>query len=906
MQDIDIKILDIDKVICKNISKFKNEDRGLLSQNILSQLRNFIEYISFKAYSNGENKEFNYINIQNANEYVKTKSELNFLNKFHKLIQISASHYTLNEENSERLMLKYYEYLIKIKSLLKNKYDLDVLKNINEFPIEFDNTLNEYYLKISEKINNPQKINQENKYNDRYYVKKIRPFFIENEVYYEITFTIAHDNISKFDRIIAFTKLNISDNYSVEFHIRKENINIFGKEIPINIIDDWKVSIRPCEFTNLLRIFGVERTISRKSIEYLNLMSFLKHTGLNLVEIVDLKENIYNNVKDNIIKNAKSSPIFEALDYCRDFVVNNRAGCNVIRYLLYRLNNKIIKNQYYYKYCSNLSNLKLKYGCIPFDQMPFNTSLINHNPNISDLFECLNYDDREHELLARHIKNNTENKAQLYTPQKDITFFENIKELMTTYNKKLYYKHTSRKLEDYKNHIYINSYEENTIKIVKKIIELSSSGLKGYKESIDDWLKEKSPIDCKEKVEAIRNMFTNSKVSLIYGAAGTGKSTMINHISNFFNNKEILYLANTNPAIDNLKRKVIVSEKNFYTISRFKSNSIYNKHFDLVVIDECSTVSNIDMAELLDKLSFELLVLVGDIYQIESIVFGNWFNILKYFVPKTSIFELTKPYRSENKNLLELWSKVRNIDDDILEHITKNNYSMKLDESIFKSYNEDEIILCLNYDGIYGINNINSFLQISNPNMPVKWGVSTYKKNDPILFNESCDRFSPLIYNNLKGKIINIVKSETKIQFDIEIHKKITELDVKNYELELIGNSSNGNSVIRFSVDKYKSTDNDDYSNSNTIIPFQIAYVVSIHKAQGLEYNSVKIIVTEEVEEMISHNIFYTAITRAKNKLKIYWTPETEKKVLNSFEKNKINNKDIALISKKFKLKKVK
>jgi len=59
---------------------------------------------------------------------------------------------------------------------------------------------------------------------------------------------------------------------------------------------------------------------------------------------------------------------------------------------------------------------------------------------------------------------------------------------------------------------------------------------------------------------------------------------------------------------------------------------------------------------------------------------------------------------------------------------------------------------------------------------------------------------------------------------------------------------------------------------------------VSIHKAQGLEYNSVKIVITNEVEELIIHNNFYTAITRAKEKLKIYWTPETEKKILKNLE----------------------
>lgn len=43
----------------------------------------------------------------------------------------------------------------------------------------------------------------------------------------------------------------------------------------------------------------------------------------------------------------------------------------------------------------------------------------------------------------------------------------------------------------------------------------------------------------------------------------------------------------------------------------------------------------------------------------------------------------------------------------------------------------------------------------------------TYKVGDPILFNEA-DRFAPVIYNNLKGRIVGIDKSENHIQFDIE------------------------------------------------------------------------------------------------------------------------------------------
>jgi superfamily I DNA/RNA helicase len=162
------------------------------------------------------------------------------------------------------------------------------------------------------------------------------------------------------------------------------------------------------------------------------------------------------------------------------------------------------------------------------------------------------------------------------------------------------------------------------------------------------------------------------------------------------------------------------------------------------------------------------------------------------------------------------------------------------------------------------------------------------------------NRYSPLIYNNLKGKIVSIKKMADKIQFDIEIDKVINELDAEGYDFHLLGNTADGrNSIIRFSVNKYANTDeDDDDSSSDAIVPFQVSYAVSIHKAQGLEFNSVKVVITNEVEEMITHNIFYTAITRAKEKLKIYWTPETENKVLKGLEK-KNHKKDVALLSLK-------
>ena len=249
---------------------------------------------------------------------------------------------------------------------------------------------------------------------------------------------------------------------------------------------------------------------------------------------------------------------------------------------------------------------------------------------------------------------------------------------------------------------------------------MSGFQLKNYSASVDSWINSNAyPIYCEEKKKALREIFEFSSVSMIYGPAGTGKSTFINHVSHFFSNVEKLFLANTHPAIDNLKHKVTAAKCDFTTIRKFLTNTSIKTKYDILVIDECSAVSNDDMIHILNKAEFSFLLLVGDMYQIESIRFGNWFSAVRSFLPRTSIYELTTPYRTSNSLLLKLWERVRSMDEGILELITKEGYSAKLDTSVFEPAERDEIILCLNYDGLYGINNINRFLQETNPNTSV-------------------------------------------------------------------------------------------------------------------------------------------------------------------------------------------
>ena len=76
---------------------------------------------------------------------------------------------------------------------------------------------------------------------------------------------------------------------------------------------------------------------------------------------------------------------------------------------------------------------------------------------------------------------------------------------------------------------------------------------------------------------------------------------------------------------------------------------------------------------------------------------------------------------------------------------------------------------------------------------------------------------------------------------------------------------------------------------------------MSIHEAQGLEFDSVKIVITKEAEEQISKSIFYTAVTRAKKNLKIYWEPKIADEVLGNIEQSShLKTADLSIFKQEF------
>ena len=892
-------LLRTNKVICDNIDKRDVLGDDLLVQNIVAQLRHFVEGIARLICSREQDIANNQKGTEKAIKLIKSREDLVFLRRFHQCLQVSAAHSTVDPDVAMRLMHRYWDYLQDCKDYAQKVFGLDLLHNIDKFPLEQDKTLKEYYEKIAIEVNKRRLVEITESPTDRYYVHKKKTFRVNGEKFYEITLSQADDKSSKFDNVIVFTKINIPTFYALHPRIVESSISILGRRMSIRIVTGFKVSVRPCEFDNFFRIFGHTTNTSTSDNEYRALMDYLTITKLSLTELVDFDDEDFVKIKKRVCSGLKATHIFDGLDKCREY--RGKPGYNILIYLLHRLRNKVIKDQYYRERNERLSNLRLKYECIGFDTMPFAFELSKHFTDLGDLFACISCVGREHELLARRIKNNTEIHAKLYTSVRDLEKFEDIEKLISKYNSLLYYKHrasSSLKLEN--GFVFITGYENNTIRIIQRLIDLSSEGLIGYEDSFEQWLKDTAyVIDSDEKKNALCTLFKSSKVALIYGSAGTGKSTMVKHISNFFQDRKKVYLANTHAAKENLKRYVKSTEYNsFSTVKNYLNNG--GGECEILFIDECSTVSNEDMMNVLGKSKFKLLVLVGDIYQIESIRFGNWFSIAKSYVPSNAICELTYVHRSTDEILKALWESVRKLDGRMADLLDSNKYSVTMDDSIFSKEEDDEIVLCLNYDGLYGINNINKFLQESNESKFVVLGIDKYKVNDRIVFKEN-DRFGDLLYNNLKGTIVGIEDGETSVRFHIEVDRAFNELDVEDAAFVLEKPRNKGKSVVSFSVRRFKNSDDDD-RDTLSIVPFQIAYAVSIHKAQGLEYESVKIVITDEVEELISHNIFYTAITRAKSKLKIYWTERAQRYILDEMHPM-YNKQDASIIASKYKLK---
>ena len=709
---IEKSIYNIDSKICGIIDDYTVlQDSQKVADYVIQFLRTYLEHIAARIYAyENPNKQ---VPIGGKDKWytqymkpLKESNEYGYIWRLHHSLQITISHYVPAEDGAVRLMEGYLSRLYQLRDQMREKFELTLMRNLEEYPQEKNSELDPYYEKIYIALKGMHLEDGTKHTNDRYYITRKKYRTVNRKGFFEYTLSYAQEEITKFDRFVAYSFNDIPDNYSIQCDFDQANVDFNGVDIDIKCIIAWNISIRPCELEKLAAICGYDDRVRSDSAYYKALMRFLSRSGMNLLDII-LADNEDYEIYIQQLELDKNIKLKNTFEKVRDIIIGEKPGSNILRYITAYLKNDVVRDQLSDRSNNRVSYLYLKNEAIPFDEMPYASSLYGHNLPKSRLHKCLEVYDCEHQYVSAMVNKEAYDSNTLYVTVDD-SKLDYFRYELEVFNQNLYKskKQQLRKIETFTNHLYVKGYYDVTKSVMEKLQQYTSEGVEGYSDMLIDKNEFINKIDDVAKQKIVKNIFMNSRLGMVYGAAGTGKTRVAEYIAKIFENKNILLLANTNAAKNNLERRINAS-CDCYTVYDYLKNGYSWKKYDLVILDECSTVCNEEVLNLFEKCNAKAYLLIGDIYQIEAIKFGNWFNFARYFVDKKSVYELSTPYRAKDKAiLLEMWTRVREFDENMFERLQANGFISTLNESIFEK-NEEEIILCLGYDGLYGVNNIN-------------------------------------------------------------------------------------------------------------------------------------------------------------------------------------------------------
>lgn len=400
-----------------------------------------------------------------------------------------------------------------------------------------------------------------------------------------------------------------------------------------------------------------------------------------------------------------------------------------------------------------------------------------------------------------------------------------------------------------------------------------------------------SKINMRQSI-AIKNALDYS-ISIVTGGPGTGKSFIIGSIIEKLSYGNCIHvLAPTGAAVERLRSEPIIKKHDVYTRTlqsfiftntkpnpheakpvhgsdfydktaqkhSLTINELYNVCDEFIFfIDEFSMVDMKLFCSFLDIISKVIdkvrIVLLGDVNQLASIQGGNLLNdlIRSGVIPYTV---LEKNYRSNEE--IKLNSQLAldggdlqfNNDVSFIEVDSDAEIKTKLVNLIKtnKIAYENSCVLIPVRKGAIGINAFNPVLQklYNNANMENKTDTGFYI-NDKIIQCKNNKEKS--VYN---GSILVVDDIDCK-----DDEQGFVKLKCRYYENECDINSANKNYDMVTYKNKIEIEDNE----------LDLAYAMTIHKAQGKGYDSVIIIIHSNMySPVLNRNMLYTAITRAKNK----------------------------------------
>ena len=403
--------------------------------------------------------------------------------------------------------------------------------------------------------------------------------------------------------------------------------------------------------------------------------------------------------------------------------------------------------------------------------------------------------------------------------------------------------------------IYLPPFYYSEVGVAKKLLELKNAKQDNlFASQVNmEAIEKESGITYDDVQQAAIHMAAESKVMVLTGGPGTGKTTTTQGIISAWKTAglRILLAAPTGRAAKRMSEATGMEAKTIHRLLGFKPTEghKYNEENpldgDALIVDECSMIDIILMYSLLKAIPSTMrLVLVGDIDQLPSVGAGN---VLRDIIESSAIpvTRLTRIFRQAQSSRIVMnahainqgyFPNIQNGKDtdfffiraeepqDAVPQIV-NLVKNRLPKAYGRPVSDVQVLTPMRRSHC-GSDNLNIELQKAlNPmGVSLSFGGTLYRSGDRVM--QIRNNYDKDVYNGDIGTI--------------------SDVDLEGNELLV----SFGDKVVT-----YEKSELDE---------LVLAYATTIHKSQGSEYPIVVIPVFYSFFTLLQRNLIYTAITRAK------------------------------------------
>lgn len=425
--------------------------------------------------------------------------------------------------------------------------------------------------------------------------------------------------------------------------------------------------------------------------------------------------------------------------------------------------------------------------------------------------------------------------------------------------------------------IYLKTFYDAEKYVAEKLVRMSGIVFDYDIDYVDNLI---NSIENDEQIElaenqrnAVRCAFETAAL-VITGGPGTGKTTIINTIIKAMEteHKRVMLAAPTGRAAKRMSEVCNCEAKTIHRLleivpgkdevgNAFTKNSENPLDCDVLIIDEMSMVDILLMKSLLEALSSGTrLIMVGDSDQLPSVGAGN---VLKDIIDSESIecIKLDEIFRQAKESMIVVNAHKINNGDEPLLNDSDNDFFFVHRDNPLQLPNTIADLCMRRLPQYYGFDSV-SQIQVLTPTRKSVLGV----QNLNTILQGCLNPASPQKAEHTTRRCIFRVGDkvmQTKNNYQIE-WKRILD-DEKGLGV------FNGDVGFIIEIDNYNQKLTVQYDDKLVVYDFllldeiELAYAVTVHKSQGSEFDAVIMPMFETHRLLMTRNLLYTAVTRAKS-----------------------------------------